>query len=231
MGQESSGEQPSSRAYERQFLRTELAANKKLVFERALVIVAAGLAASLLPKDSQGVQLVGIPTIGALGFSLWLTANRLKSNSRIIAYLQLFHEADNTLSWVGWETALRLHRIFLHQSRDRPDQRQRETAIATQYDNLTFYRPIFFLHLAMAVLVAVLMSFAAWVATPFTTPLGPVPNYAIPAINGVLAAVLCAWSVRYRPRKLQDGIEYNRLLWRAVFTAFAAGELDSKKGL
>jgi len=72
-----------SHDFEHKYLREELATNKRLIFERALVIAAVGLAASLLSKDAQGVQLVGIPTIGALAFSLWLTVNRVKSNSRI----------------------------------------------------------------------------------------------------------------------------------------------------
>ena len=101
------------RQFEHGYLRTELAANKKLVFERALVIVAVGLAASLLPKDAQGVQLLGFPIIGALGFNLWFSVNRLQSSNRIAAYIQLFHEADRKFSWVGWENALRLHRIWL----------------------------------------------------------------------------------------------------------------------
>lgn|GEM_PF-5519806 len=58
-----------------------------------------------------------------------------------------------------------------------------EYAKIAQYDNLSFYKPIFILYLSMAVLTAILMSFASWIADPLQTPMGNLPNYVIPLIN------------------------------------------------
>ncbi len=211
--------------FERQYLRDEIASNKRLVFERALVIVAAGLAASLLPKDAKGIQLIGIPTIGALAFNLWFTVNRLTSNSRIVAYIQLFHESERELPWVGWENALRLHRLWLSHP-ERIESARSQYGAVKQYDNLSFYKPIFALHLTMALLVAALMSFVSWSSTPFSTPLGAVPPYLIPALNFGCAVALCVWAIRFRPEKLKHGIERNRLIWREVFQSYKKGELE-----
>ena len=166
--------------YERRFLREELSTNKHLVFERALAIAAIGLAFGLIPKEAQGIQLVGIPVIGALAFNLWLSVNRLKSNSRIVAYIQLFHEADKAIPWVGWETALRLFRTWSSRFPERLAQVQ-EVEIE-QYDNLSFYKPIFGLHLSMIVLVSILLSVVALSSEPFGTPFGPMPQFIIPSL-------------------------------------------------
>lgn len=211
---------------EYQHLRQELVDNKKMVFERAIVIVAAGLAAGLVANEVEGIQLVGIPTIGAIGFSLWLTANRLESNSRIISYIQLFHENENKFQWVGWETALRLHRIWSKRNDSAQDKLLKYRNFnVEQYDNISFYRAIFVLHLFLAFVVAMIMSFISWTSGPPNTPLGLVPIYVVPAINCALALFLSIWSYRYRPSMLQDRIEINRRVWLEVFKSYAAGDL------
>ena len=95
-----------------------------------------------------------------------------------------------------------------------------------QYDNLSFYKPILALHLSMAVLVAALMSFVSWSSMQLDTPLGPLPPYVIPTINGGCAIALCLWAVRFRPSRLKHQIERHRLIWREVFTAFSKNELS-----
>ena len=157
---------------------------------------------------------------------MWFSVNRLQSSNRIVAYIQLFHEADRKYSWVGWENALRLHRIWLKRCPGGLAEVRGGYSEIKQYDNLSFYKPIFILHIAMVVVVAALMSFVAWVSEPIDTPLGTLPSLLVPSINVLLALGFCLWSTRYRASRLQQGIERNRMIWRAVFEAKEQGDLD-----
>jgi hypothetical protein len=216
----------STREFERSYLRAEVAANKKLVFERALLIAGAALAATLLPKDAKGIELLGIPAMGALAFNLWFTVNRLTSSSRIIAYVQLFHESKNDLTWVGWENALRLYRVWRARCGEEKSKTEEQYEEITQYDNLSFYKPILALHLAMAVAITTLMSFRAWILEPTVTPVGEVPVSVFFALNLAAASLFVIWALSvFPPNKLQYGIEKNRILWAAIFHSYSNGEL------
>lgn len=101
-----------------------------------------------------------------------------------------------------------------------------EYAKIAQYDNLSFYKPIFILYLSMAALTVILMSFASWIADPLQTPMGNLPNYVIPLINLMLTAVFCLWAYRYRPATFRKEIERQRLIWCAVSDAHRKDELE-----
>lgn len=213
-----------SQEFEHSYLRKEVETNKKMVFERALLIAGAALAATLLPKEAKGVELLGIPSIGALAFNLWFTVNRLRSNMRIIAYIQLFHESENKLSWIGWENALRIYRIWISRCKVEVEKAKVEFSNITQYDNLSFFIPILILHNAMALAIALFMSFRAWAAGPFQTASCELPFTFFLILNSVAFILFVIWvSVYCRPDELKHGIEKNRILWTAAIESSTIG--------
>ena len=195
------------------------------------MIAGIGLAATLLPKDAKGIELLGLPTIGALAFNLWFTVNRLRSNSRMIAYVQLFHESVTDLRWIGWENALRQYRVWLAHCDDEKESAEKSFKDIKQYDNLSFYKPILALHLFLAAAIAGLMSFRAWVLGPMTTPSGEASVVVFFGIN--LATVIAFFVLallKYQPKKLKYEIERNRILWVAVIRSYTNGNLRCIKG-
>ena len=213
-----------SKEFEHSYLRNEIETNKKMVFERALLIAGAALAATLLPKDAKGIELLGIPSLGALVFNLWFTVNRLKSNMRIIAYIQLFHESDRNLPWIGWENSLRIYRIWLKKCKGDATETKTKLSNITQYDNLSFYIPIFTLHIAMALAIVLFMSFRAWSTGPYQTTTCELPISYFLILNSVafVIFVICVL-VFHRPYELKHGIEKNRILWIAVIKSYKTG--------
>lgn len=108
-------------------LREEHEKNRSYMFERPLIvlgIIAAStqyLLSSLFPKSLQELEVVQnvrwIPLIiilpafiGILYYNLVFVSQRLKSDARIVAYIQLFHENELFNQWIGWETSLRFYR-------------------------------------------------------------------------------------------------------------------------
>ena len=216
----------TAKADERSYLRKEIEANKRLVFERALLIAGATFAASILSKDTKGVELLGLPAIGALAFNLWFTVNRLFSNARIVAYVQLFHEQDAGYSWIGWENALRQYRIWhkcCHEEKALAEQRYAEI---TQYDSLSFFTAFLTLHLATAWSISVFMvvrtmlqqyssgvTIEAYLLTVFILNIGA-------------AITITLWAYRkFRPEELKLGIEKCRILWEAIMESYTNGDL------
>ena len=197
-----------SQEFEHGYLRNEIETNKKMVFERALIIAGAALTTTLLPKDAKGVELLGLPSVGALAFNLWFTVNRLKSNMRIIAYIQLFHESNNNLPWIGWENSLRIYRIWLEQCKDDVEEAKAKFRNIHQNDNLSFYIPIFILHIVMALSIILFLSFRTWSTDPYQTATCELPVSLFLIINTVAFIVFLIWvSVFYNPNDLRHGIE------------------------
>ena len=211
--------------FEHSYLRNEIEINKKMVFERALLIAGTALAATLMPKDAKGIELLGLPFIGALAFNLWFTVNRLKSNMRIIAYIQLFHEPEKKLTWIGWENALRFYRMWLERCKDEVKTAKAKYSNITQYDNLAFYIPILILHIAMAIVIVLFMSFRAWSLGPYKIATGCELAVSFFLIINIASLVLFLIFVAlfYKPNELKDGIEQNRILWIAVIESYTNG--------
>ena len=144
----------SAMAAEAQFLREELVANKKFVFERPLVIVGALFLADRVVAVGSLTIVLGVL---ALTYNLWFTANRLRSNARIIAYLQLVHESAVPGRWVGWETALRLYRFYRSEQRPSRTEAWAPDPSASEADSLRFYGGMFTLHVIVIAVFWILL--------------------------------------------------------------------------
>jgi hypothetical protein len=217
-----------SQDFEHQYLRNEIETNKQMIFERALLIAGTALAATILPKEANGIELLGIPAIAALAFNFWLSVNRLRSNMRIVAYIQLFHESENEMEWIGWENSLRIYRIWLKKCED--EYRLSETLHSgiDQYDNLSFYIPIRYLHIAMAFAISSFMSFRVWTVDQHTNILWNDLSLWVILLNIAAFIFFLIWilsSSYFRPKDLLYGIEKNRIRWVAVFKSYKSGRL------
>ena len=216
----------NSKDYEHQYLRNEIETNKKMIFERALLIAGTALAATLLPKEAKGIELLGIPAMVALAFNFWLSVNRLRSNMRIIAYIQLFHERENKLPWIGWENSLRISRIWQNNCKVELDLSEALHNSIDQYDNLSFYKPIRKLHNAMAIAISFFMSFRVWTSGQYTKIVWDDIFLLIIPINIAAFLAFFIWTLSYnyfKTNELLNGIEKNRIQWISVFESYENG--------
>src|SRR5829696_3806537 len=88
------------------FLRAEMDLNRKYIFERPLLIVAGGITAAATLEKLMGFEVLPLLFIVLMGYNLWFTFNRLQSNARVIAYLQVVYTPDGVDRWIGWEAGL-----------------------------------------------------------------------------------------------------------------------------
>lgn len=198
---------------EYQTLRQELLESKRYVFERPLVIAAAGIAA-LGAFEAREAAPVPLLVTGLLLFNLWFTVNRLRSASRIVAYIQLQLEADRIAPWRGWETALRDYRKWL--KRNDADAVAREEMDKDAIpDALMYYPAIHRLHLGIA-LLAIASSIYVMMSSP--TPL----SIACAVGTFLLAIWLTIHAVRHRPATMRGLIEWNRVVWKRVLQGQSA---------
>jgi len=146
-------------------LREELLQNKRYVFERPLVIVAAvGFAVGPF-KDNPWVFFLPSFLISILIVNLWFTVNRLLSTARIASYIDAVVEPNSSFRWIGWEKAIALHREWTKSQRRERTTRERlhrlicgETTtdnLASKPDTMATYQVVLYLH-------AVPIAFAAF---------------------------------------------------------------------
>ncbi|MCG8459848.1 MAG: hypothetical protein MI919_26510 [Holophagales bacterium] len=198
---------------EYQSLRQELLESKRYVFERPLLIAAAGIAALGAFKD---VQAAPVPLVitGLLLFNLWFTVNRLRSSSRIVAYIHLQLEGQPLAPWCGWETSLRLYRKWLKRE-DAETIIQRELDRDAVPDGLMYYPALHRLHLGIALLALIGSGF---VLVDSRSP--------VSIACSVGTFLLVFWfgihAVRYRPGRMRALVERNCVIWGKVLQDMSA---------
>jgi hypothetical protein len=192
---------------EYQTLRDELLQSRRYVFERPLLIAALGVAATNEPA----LVTLYPPVIAALLlFNFWFTVNRLLSSARIVSYIQVVLEEGAPGSWRGWETSLRAYRIWKRTDLEGKEQ-MLDVAVAQSSvrDSLMYYPAILALHIFLVVGV-VIGNLAVAVVQP--APLTTVSA----VVTGVLALVFGAYSLKWKPSRMQTMIERNRIIWKHV---------------
>jgi hypothetical protein len=195
-------------------LQEEHRRNRHLVFERPLIILGTvALAMQYLDQSRVGSFLAPCALV-ALGFNLWFTRNRLASDARIVAYIQILHE-QHPDRWFGWESALFAYRAW----RGRPENRavldeviRNVRAQAPRRQAFRFYPVIWILHLVLMVLV-LLGGVAVW--------LDSAGNSALPLLSlitvGASALGFGALALRFfRPSTVETSIEEERAIWQRV---------------
>ena len=196
-------------------LRNELLENKKHLFERPIVIVAAAGVAAAQLKDNPHVLALPLFLVWILLVNLWFTINRLRSAARIAAYINIVIEPGSPVPWIGWENALRLHRIWNKRHGHAEKRRQIEQYIEFNAipDAMTFYPVVLALH-------AVPIVFAATAAILFvgenSDKLAILMCVTTILSTFVFGAFVCLW----RPAKMMDSIEIQRATWLAVLKEY-----------
>jgi len=192
-------------------LRNELLQNKQYVFERPLLIITAAGVAAVQLSDEPSVLLLPVLLIILLLINLWFTVNRLKSIARIAAYIAVVLESAPQ-AWIGWESALRKHRIWIK----RHDSEKRKKILAGHIENeaipdaMMFYGPLFLLHVA-TVLIAFAVSAIALAEAQSATQIGSF------IVAFVVTGVFSGYCIGpYHPNKMKDLIEVQRVIWIEV---------------
>ena len=200
---------------EYRFLREELKGNRRLVFERPLIIAGATFAAAFTVSKHGLLGLMPLPFLIVLVFNLWFTVNRLQSSARIIAYLQLVHEERVTKRWIGWESALRKHREWQFANKDFSTEWEGRDNFK-RYDHLAYYSGIYYFHLLLGLIITIVLvgnsrSFLAFIdGTASTVDI-------VQLATNCLFIFLFVLALRpFRPKKLKYGIETNRQIWIEV---------------
>jgi hypothetical protein len=206
------------RSDEYKFLRQEHEANRKLVFERPILIVAATLAAAFGTAERGSLGLT-VPFLSVLVFNLWFTFNRLESSARIVAYIQLIHEGDAKLPWIGWENAVRRYRRWLFDVERGAAKSPTTDGEVRQFDSMAFYGPIFSFHVILGIIVTGVLVARSDALHRFG--LGTSDPGDIWKLFGVVGAVLMfvVFAARFRPGKVRHLTEWKRRAWMEVFNA------------
>ena len=210
---------------EYKILRGELETNRKFVFERPLLITAASIVA--LPKLVDILMAIGMFAsffIILFFYNLWFTANRLRSNARILGYLRVVHEGPKRNSWIGWESALLKYRDFCLNFSDRVAAIRKKWRRRDQYDTRRFYGPIYWFHIigASVVLLGGVMPLAiACLPAEFQSlQVGGIGGltmaFSILSILVFIGACVLA-AVRWHPRNIRNSIEAEAEIWELIF--------------
>ena len=193
-------------------LREELLQAKRYVFERPLVIVALGIGV-LTTLDVEYMGAMALVLASLLLFNFWFTVNRLRSAARIIAYIQLELEGETDGAWVGWESCLRYYRKWL--TLDSAGAKK-SVDIDTEIDKdavpdaMLHYPPIYYLHIALMLAVAIWSITVTWIGYS-------VVNVLCSTCIVVLFALFSLESLKYKPSVIAALVERNRVVWRHVF--------------
>ena len=205
-------------------LRDELLQNKQYVFERPLLIITAAGVASVELSGQPSVVLLPLLLVVVLLVNLWFTVNRLRSNARIVGYIDVVLESMTENKWIGWEKSLRLHRMWMKKHNE-----EQRTKILEPYieksaipDAMMFYPPIYWIHIA-TVILALAVSGLSVINSP---EILHIVTFSITLLVSCVFAGYCIGS--HHPSRMTDLIEVQRATWIAVFEEKQATQQPGK---
>lgn len=198
---------------EYRFLRGELDTNKKFVFERPLLIMGVGVGISAGLNSGDAIYFAPILILAVLYFNLWFTDNRLRSNARIIAYLQLVHESAEFVS-PGWELALEKYREETYKRKPQNAPPHSEDS-PPQDDPLKFYPPIFYFHVLVGGCTAAAMAFSGLFFRGLNTG-EPSSSLIVVVLNVSCIIIFVVACFRIGSSDLRSGVANSREVWKAA---------------
>lgn len=193
------------------FLRAEMEANRKYIFERPFVILAGAFAAATTLTGL--VDTAALPALVTvlLSFNLWFTFNRLQSTSRIVAYLQYVHTPERSNLWIGWEAALRKYRMTPQQPESSSDVFDQES----EERESRFYGPILAFHMVSAICITVFVVLRLLnELIPCSSP--SIIQWFLIGIDCGALIGLCILAIIYRPSRVRSAIDLSWKRWVVV---------------
>jgi hypothetical protein len=206
---------------EYRFLLKEHKKIRTHLFERPLIILGMVAIAMQYAYKLKIGQFVVAGLIFILCYNLWFIRDRLQSDARIVAYIQLVHEGELSSRWIGWESGLREYRIW-SEKHNRQGDIESLRALKTEKkaipSRIMFYPGIWLLHLIWVTLTFII----AVITLTRSFPLS------IGKIGGPLAIFLATATFIYyafwelHPDQMRKMIELERATWRCVFEEIAS---------
>lgn len=191
--------------------------NRSYIFERPIIILGIIAVASQYFFESIIGQFVAASLIFVLCFNLWFIGHRIRSDARIVAYIQLVHEGELRSKYFGWENALRQYRIWIKNHKSNGDLEKLRLKYfdseATQ-DRIVFYPAIWLLH-CVIVFFILFVTLTEWFSS--TTVMTSVGMSVI--IVTIIIFLIYAFG-SFNPKLLKDSIELERATWFCVFESF-----------
>jgi|CXWL01.1.fsa_nt_gi hypothetical protein len=207
-------------ALEYEALRAELATNRQFIFERPVLILGVSLAGLLGIEQSPAAPLEQLGLLfvvslffqSVLFFNLWFTLNRLRSSSRILAYLVVVHEGPRRRSWRGWETSLLDYRRWRLDHREEARKIEKNHLDGEQYDSRRYYGPIFSFHCVLSGLASIAIAVLAIARIPPGPVRLAVLGFALLLVSAFVA--IAGW--QWQPRRVRNAIEAEVEIWKKV---------------
>ena len=148
-----------------------------------------------------------------LFFNIWFISNRLQSDARIVAYIELVHEGIYKEHWIGWESSLREYRKCHTESKKEEALKKLSNDIDKKaiHKGFNFYPSIWLFHIVIVITIFIITAFNWWNQKNKL-------NSVIMIIFTIITLYFMIYSVIYlRPDKMKPSIERERSKWLFVF--------------
>ncbi|TAL69962.1 MAG: hypothetical protein EPN82_04925 [Bacteroidetes bacterium] len=195
-------------------LRTELFKVRQYIFERPIIIITGSIALIQLIEKQYSIYLP-IIIIGLLLFNLWFTVNRWRSMARILAYIQIVLENEDS-NWYGWETSLRYFRKWIKHKNINVNKiiinKEKDIGYAG------YFPIIYFVHIFLTICVSIVLFI-------YTLLNDEMLNLIVLIITLICLFIFLIYAFNVSPKKIRPNVERNRIVWIEVFEHWE--ELDT----
>ncbi len=204
------------RLQEHQSLRNELSENKKYIFERPLIIITSAAVAAFQFSSKPVIVILPLLFIVMIWVNLSFTVNRLKSNARIAAYIEVALENSDS-KWIGWESSLRRYRLWMKENKKEKsgpdiDSEEFKDELMVPDANM-FYKLVFLLHILPTVLVLLISGYSCFM-------IGNLNQLVATFVTILTGLVFLIYSLtHYQSGKMNGLIEERRVIWKKVLGA------------
>lgn len=199
--------------------------NRSYIFERPIIILGIVAATMQYFYESTIGQFVLAGLIFILMFNLWFIGHRIRSDARIVAYIQLVHEGELRTKYFGWENALRQYRKWMMHHKKTGDLellRLKKLDSEAVPDRIVFYPAIWLLHFVLVLLTFIVTLAGGY---PFKTVIA---SLGINAIS-VAAIIFMIFAIGfYNPKQLKVSIELERATWLCVFEEIQLNKISKE---
>ena len=197
-------------------LRQEHENNRKFIFERPLILLVGAMAAVANFKEASSPALNVLPLIFLIGlwFNLWFTYGRMISSSRIVAYIQVVFEGKGVVKWIGWESALTLHREWQYKI---AEKKETEPIIPKDHiDGNGMYDNVFYFHIASGVLFSLVSLYSSELIQRIYCGVPTSEDWIWLPVHVASQTFFLLGSLQYRPSKVRPAIRFYSAVWQRI---------------